>query len=123
MIKGCEGLTIDTFLTRIREERIKEFGGDDYEGSRKSWTVADCRIPDLKYAIISMIGEDTVRKVLNIEGWTASDEDPRKVMFRGSRNPELEKLWVGKPINQCYKKRGMKGGRFYASSENIVEVV
>ena len=123
MIKGCEGLIIDSILLRIREQRIKEFGGDDYEGSRKSWFVADCRIPDLKYAIISMIGEDTVRKVLNIEGWTASDEDPRKVMFRGSRNLELEKLWVGKPINQCYKKRGMKGGRFYASSENIVEAV
>ena len=122
MIKECAGLTIDSILLRITEQRIKEFGGDDYEGSRKSWIVADFRIPDLKYAIISMIGENTVRKVLNIEGWEESDEDPDKVMFRGSRNPELEKLWVGKPINQCYKKRGMKGGRFYASSENIVEV-
>ena len=121
MIKECAGLTIDTSLFRIREQRLKKFGGDYYEASRKSWTVAACRIPDLKYAIISMIGEDTVKAVYNIEGWEESDEDPKKVMFKGSRNPELEKLWVGKSINPCYKKRGMKGGRFYASSENIVE--
>ena len=121
MIKECAGLTLNTFLLRIYDWRFSVFNGDEYEASRKSWTVAKNRFADLKYAVISKIGEDTVRSVYNIEGWEESDEDPEKVMFRGSRNPELEKLWVGKSINPCYKKRGMKGGRFYASSENIVE--
>lgn len=123
MIKECAGLTIDTGLFRIDDWRLSEFNGDDYEASRRSWYVAKNRFADLKYAVISKIGEDTVRSVYNIEGWEKSDENPKKVMFKGSRNPELEKLWVGNLINKCYRKQGLQGGRIYASSENIVEVV
>lgn len=121
MIKECAGLKIDTSLFRIHDWRFSMFNGDEYEAGRKSWTVAKNRFADLKYAVISKIGEDTVKAVYNIEGWEESDEDPEKVMFRGSRNPELEKLWVGKPINKCYRKQGLRGGRIYASSENIIE--
>lgn len=123
MIKGCEGLTIDTGLFKIDDWRLAEFDGNTYEGVRRSWFVAECRFSDLKYAVIVKRGENVVIEVYNIEGWEVSDENSKKVMFKGSRNSELEKLWVGKRINKCYRKQGLQGGRVYASSENLLEEV
>ena len=123
MIKGCEGLTIDTGLFKIDDWRLAEFGGNVYEGVRRTWFVAKGHYADLKYAVVVKRGENIVIGVFNIEGWEKSDENPKKVMFKGSRNLELEKLWVGKRINKCYRKQGLQGGRVYASSENLLEEV
>lgn len=113
----------DIIIFKIDEDRIKNFNGSIYEAGNGHWIMDLIRASKCTHAVFVIKGKNIIEAVYEIKNWKESAECDGKKVFEGIKDTELEKLWVGKLINKCYRKQGRIGGRVYASSKNLLEEI